>query len=204
MPKVKNKKMKTSTKLPKLVRDELQMTCALQDYSKMEQGKGKSLTQQHGFMHIFFHGKDPTHLSQIKLLCDGVGCYNQLFEEALYTAKSKTSTLKGLNSIFVKEKLTKDPHRKYVTQDIFVSDLEKKNITGKQLVAGYTLLSMAKKGISMFCKANSFAAQKWDTENNCAKNQGETLDDVIEFVYKSMYILLHVNQEGISNKKPNK
>ena len=124
--KKKNSKMKTTKKNPKLIRDELQMTCALQGYSKIKQGEGKLLTQQHGFMHIFFHGKEPTHPSQIKLLCDGVGCYNQFFDEALYIAKSKTSTLKGVNSIFLKENLTKDAHCIYVTQNILVSDLEKK------------------------------------------------------------------------------
>ena len=96
--------------------------------------------------------------------------------------------------------MTCDIYRKYhAYDDIFLTDLERKNTTGKLLVTGRTLLAMAKKGARMFCKANSFIDQKWNTSTNSPKKSGESLEDVVEFVRKSMYKLLHVSNEVLTD-----
>ena len=57
--------------LPKFIRDELRMTCALRGYSSIRQGEGMTIHQQHNAMNTFFHGKSKEVPSQIQLLSEG-------------------------------------------------------------------------------------------------------------------------------------
>ena len=66
-------------------------------------------------------------------------------------------------------------------------DLEKKNRTGDQLLSGRQILDMAKRGTKAYRKALAFASRKWDIEKGGPKESGNSINDIIEFVRKSMY-----------------
>ena len=66
-------------------------------------------------------------------------------------------------------------------------DLEKKNRKGAQLLSGRQLLDMAKRGTKSYSKELAFASKRWDIEKGEPNDPGHSLDDVIEFVRKSMY-----------------
>ena len=57
-------------KLPKNVRDELRLTCALRGYSSIMYGVGKKLSKQHLELSEYYDGKAPHRPSQIKMLCE--------------------------------------------------------------------------------------------------------------------------------------
>jgi hypothetical protein len=66
--------------LLKSIQDKLRMTCALQIYSSIHSGEGKTLKQQHDVMFQFYHGVKNTKPSQILMLCQGVSPYSDLYE----------------------------------------------------------------------------------------------------------------------------
>ena len=57
--------------LPRYIREELRMTCALKAYSSLKSRKARRLPEQYGFMQRFYHGKVPSHPAQIQLLAEG-------------------------------------------------------------------------------------------------------------------------------------
>ena len=64
-------KCNTAHKLPKEIRDELRMTCALRGYSHIKCGKGMKLKQQQKELARFYHGQAPNYPLQIKPLANG-------------------------------------------------------------------------------------------------------------------------------------
>ena len=76
-------------KLPSSIRNELRMSCALRGHSLMKGGKGKTIKQQVDFMNVFYHGKEPSRPSQIKLLCSGTLHYSALYEVEQRISTSK-------------------------------------------------------------------------------------------------------------------
>ena len=68
MAKTKNKKVE---RLPLAIRNEIRMLCAIKGCNKLKSGKKKSLAMQYDAMYLFYHGKEPSRPSQIKLLCSG-------------------------------------------------------------------------------------------------------------------------------------
>ena len=69
---------------------------------------------------------------------------------------------------------------------IKVKDLERNMLTGELLIAGRSLLSLAKKGVYMYRKALAHAMKKWDLTNNPIYS-GDTLEDIIAYVHLEMY-----------------
>ena len=67
--KIKRTKKKVVKPLPKKIRDELILCCALKGYNTLAVGKSKRLKDQYKTMATFYHGRQPNHPSQIKLLC---------------------------------------------------------------------------------------------------------------------------------------
>ena len=86
----KKKKTKVANKpLPRYIRDELRMTCALKGYSSSKSGKSRRVPEQFAFMDKFFRGKAPSHPPQIKLLAEGHLNYREMYEEVDVTVKKK-------------------------------------------------------------------------------------------------------------------
>ena len=190
----------TRQPLPKTIRDELRMCCALRGYSSIRSGDGKTLKQQHQLMSYFYHGVTSTSPSQILMLTQGISPYSDLFDTTTHrtvTSKSASSTKKSpTTKMFLKQKLSRDDSRVFYTgTDISFSDLEKKNRTSNTnprtsntLINGRQLTDMAKRGLRDYRKALSFTTDKWDLKKNEAIESGTTIDDVIEYVRRKMYL----------------
>lgn len=196
-----NKKRKTKhikrPPLPKPIRDELRMTCALKGYSNIKCGKSKKLVDQHDELYDFFHGKMPMKPSQIGLLSSASLNYKDMFEEENVVITSKKTTTSSVVKYCLKTSLSRDQSRKYyVGEDILAPDLEKKNRSGALLVSGRNLLDMALRGIKCYKKALAFCLQKWDMEKMVCKKSGDTVEDVIDHVRLEMYKLHHKKKDN--------
>ena len=175
--------------LPKAIRDELRMCCALRGYSSIREGDGKTIKQQHDLISDFFHGVTGKSPSQIRMLCEGKLHYGDLYESSLQrnltSRKKKTTTTK----IYLKENLSRDDSRVfYLGTDIFFNDLQKKNRSGDTLLNGRQLIDMAKRGLRDYRKAMAFTTDKWNIKTNEPIESGTTVDDVIEYVRRRMYL----------------
>ena len=92
MPKVsssKRPKKKVAKALPKKIRDELILCCALRGYNTLALGNGKRIKDQYKEMATFYHGRSPNHPSQIKLLCSASYTYRRLFDTTSSIATKK-------------------------------------------------------------------------------------------------------------------
>ena len=155
---VKTKK----TILPKLIRDELKMTCALQGHSRVIQGNSKTIKHQHDEMCMFYHGQLPNRPSQIKMLTNGTATHRDLYDSSQVVATTKSANSPSSSVLTLKPNLSLDLNTNYRAGiEMQSEDLEKKGVTGPLLVAGRTLLAMAKRGVTNCKKALSFAAKKW-------------------------------------------
>ena len=72
-------KPKPIPNLPKTIRDELRVTCALQGLTHMNEGNGMTVLKQYDAMFDYYHGKELSEVSQIKCLCEGIGCFSDLY-----------------------------------------------------------------------------------------------------------------------------
>lgn len=75
--------------LPKMIINELRLTCALKEYSRVKKGKSIRLAYQHLCVGVWYHGEAPNHPLQIKLLADTYVNYIDLYDEVQVTAKKK-------------------------------------------------------------------------------------------------------------------
>jgi hypothetical protein len=64
----------------------------------------------------------------------------------------------------------------------------KKNQSGPALVNGCQLFEMVKRGMQDYRKAIAFTKDKWDLKKNSPIKLGTTVDDVIEYVRRKMYL----------------
>ena len=136
------------TKLPKVIRDELRMCVALRGYSTIRSGEGKTLDEQYRLMEEFYHGKKNSSPSQIEMLVEGQLHYAGLYEKKSVRITSKKHRSKkhkeNTDQYYLKDSLSRDKSRKYIQKvDINVKDLEKKLRTGKAILHGRQLESMA-------------------------------------------------------------
>ena len=90
--KKKMSKVKKPLMLPKNIRYELCLTCALRGYSEIKSGGGKKMTAQYAEMGKFYHGKEPTHPSQIDFLSKAALPYSLLYEKNMLTLQTKKTT----------------------------------------------------------------------------------------------------------------
>ena len=190
--KYRSKKSQEIIILPKIIRDELRMCVALRGYSAIREGEGKTLQQQYVCMEDFYHGKPGHSPSQIMMMAEGELNYADLYKSTIKTITSKKSQSKTKKNTaikyYLKESLSRDDSRRYYQgTDITVRDLEKKLRTGKAILHGRQLTTMAKKGIREYRKALSFTKDKWDLKTNQPKESGTSVDDVIEYVRQKMY-----------------
>ena len=162
--------------LPKQIRDELRMSCALRGYSSIRSGDGKTLKQQHELMSQFYHGVTNTSPSQILMLSQGISPYDDLYETTTHravTSKTASSRKKTpTTKMYLKESLSRDDSRVFYTgTDITSSDLEKKKRTGSTIIInGRQLTDMAKRGLRDYRKALSFTTDKWDMKKKSRLN----------------------------------
>ena len=185
--------------LPKAVRDELRMCCALRGFSSIRQGEGKTIKQQHDLLSDFFHGVRGKSPSQISMLTEGKLHYADLYDSPKQrNVTSRSSNRKGRSTnlstrIFLKPTLSLDHSRLFfLGTDITFSDLEKKKHSGSTLLNGRQLVDMAKRGLKDYRKALAFTTDKWNIKKNEPIESGTTVDDVIEYVRRRMYLSIHV------------
>ena len=147
------------------------------------------MSTQYAEMGEFYHGKEPTHPSQIDLLSKAAPPYSLLYELKHVNSTNKNDDISTVSRFSLKEILTRDKSCTYYSQeDIFYRDLEKKNRTGGQLRNGHQLHDMAKRGMKAYKKALSYCAQKYDIKTQTIKESGTFLEDVIEYVRCRMYL----------------
>lgn len=189
------------SRLPKSIRDELRMCCALRGYSKIRQGDGKTLLQQHASMQKFFHGELGKSPSQVKMLAEGTSHYQDLYESGVVSMVTKKDSKRKKRQDVTRRHLRINLSRDettlyYVGSEITYGDLEKKNRQGNEVLNGRQLTDMAKKGLREYRKALAFANMKWNIIKNEPKESGTTVEDVIEFVRCQMYLKDHIDLEG--------
>ena len=181
---------KKSTRLPKHIRNELRMTCAMRGFSKLKTGSKKHLKDQRDTMFKFYHGRPPNHPSQIKLLSEGRLAYSELYDEVLIPSTNKNESSEPVKRLRLKHILTRDDTRNYYSgTDIRANDLEKKNLTGNILIGARNIHDLAIKGAREYKKALSFNNGVWDNVKMQPKDSGDSIDDCIEYVRREMYKL---------------
>ena len=99
-------------------------------------------------MQEFYHGKGNRSPSQIEMLVEGQLHYAGLYEKKPIRITSKKHRSKrnkeNTDQYYLKDSLSRDKSRKYIQKvDITVKDLEKKLRTGKAILHGRQLESMA-------------------------------------------------------------
>jgi hypothetical protein len=199
-------------RFPKSIRNELRMTCALRGYSALREGDGKTLVKQYEFMNRFYHGHGNKSPSQIRMLAEGVSLYSDLYDEKEISLITQRKTNRGATTnqrrLCLKDTLSRDPDRSfYVGEQITYQDLEKKHRTGPSLINGRQLTDMAKRGMQDYRKALAFTKKKWDLKTNTPIESGTTVEDVIEYVRRRMYLsnVVKIDDDNDeSNEKKNK
>ena len=193
-------KKTSKVKLPFNIRNELRMLCAMKGYSSMKGGKGKTLMQQYDTLYAYYHGKEPSRPSQIKILCSGGYGYGDLYDSIQKVATSKSASTETTEELVLKKDLHRDPTRVFrAKKEINYLDLEKKSASSPLLVTGRTLLALAKTGHKNYKRALSFAEQKWDFVKGVEKDSGTTIDDVLLFVRQGMYDYMNKNKDSSSD-----
>ena len=183
-----SKKKTPLPKLSKVIRDEIRMTCALKGFSTLIHGNGKNNNRQFDQMFHFYHGKKPHRPSQIEMLCKGHGSYRALYNLSQVTVTSKNGSTESVNRLFLKPSLHLDLNFNYRADiELVTEDLERKTVNNPLLVTGRCLHVLAKKGVSFYRKALSFASKKWDVKKNEPIESGCNVDDVIDYVRREMY-----------------
>jgi hypothetical protein len=89
-------------KVPKRIHDELRMTIALKVYSSIREGSRKTLKQQMDLLYQFFHGQEPTHPSQLKMLCNGSYLYSDVYKSSSKVVTTKSSTANDTSLLVLK------------------------------------------------------------------------------------------------------
>jgi hypothetical protein len=193
--------------LPKAIRNELRMCVALRGYSSIREGSGKTLKQQRQLLYDFFHGVTGKNPSQVRMLTEGKLHYADLYDTTTHrnvTSKKKKTTC---SKVVLKQSLSKDETRLYyLGTDINVDDLEKKNRSGDTLLNGRQLVDMAKRGLRDYRKAMAFTSDKWNVKTNEPIESGTTVDDVVEYVRRRMYLSMNVitiDEEEEEDEKDN-
>ena len=104
--KIKRTKKKVVKPLPKKIRNELTLCCALKGYNTLAICKSQRLKDQYKTMATFYHGRQPNHPSQIKLLCAASYTYRRLFNTTTSIALKKIDTTSSISPITLKTELT--------------------------------------------------------------------------------------------------
>ena len=123
--------------LPKKIRNDLTLCCAMKACNTLALGKPKRVKDQHKAMATFFHGHPPNHPNQIKLLCSASFTHKRLFDATSSVATKKKDNSSSASSITLKTELSRDKNRTCHSEtDINSLDLEKKFRTNPQLISG--------------------------------------------------------------------
>ena len=105
--------VKSKPLLHNTICDELRMTVALQGFSHLIQGKGRTMKSQYDQMFIFYHGQKPNRPSQIKLLCDGAASYRDIYDSTQSVVTSESTDQSSKSIITLKTTLTLDLNINY-------------------------------------------------------------------------------------------
>ena len=104
---VKNK-ANNNPLLPKIIRDKLWLTVSLQGCSHIIQRKSNTMKSQHDQMLMFYHGQEPRHPIQIKLLCDGASFYLYMCDSTQSAVASESKDQSSTSILTLKSTLTLD------------------------------------------------------------------------------------------------
>ena len=171
------------------------MTCALKGYSKIKCGKGKKLKRQEMELERFFHGEEPDYPSQISLLANASYSYRELYDGSTVVSTNKNDSREDITANTLKDCYTAGSNIKFRSGiDITSLDLERRFLTGKQLITGRKLIEMARDGVKNYKKALSFCDIKYNSKTQTCIKSGDTVEDVIEYVRCKMYQLLKKNK----------
>ena len=133
----KGTKKVVAAKLPKHVRDELQMSWALKGYSIIKCGKCTQLRRQEMELERFYHGHEPNYPSQIVLLANASYSYRELYDGSTLVSTNKDNSLYGIIAKTLKDCYTRGSNVKFHSGiDITSLDLEKRLLTGNQQITG--------------------------------------------------------------------
>lgn len=122
------KKAKTSAapdKLPKVISDELRMSCALKVFLYITFSKGKTVAMQQSTIAKFYHGHPPHCPSQINLLASASYSYRGLYESDTTIATKKDSINTVTQSVLKSSVILEYNHIFRSGIDITSIDLEK-------------------------------------------------------------------------------
>ena len=181
--------------VPVAVITEIKTALALRGYSQLTTQDRMSIRQQYQFMATFYHGKNPTHPSQVDLLEKGAGVYRQMYDLQPIAVTNKDYQGKPY-LLVMKDELFVEPSTKYVAGlDIKSSELEKKSRRSKMLITGRNLYDLAKRSVAKHKKAIGYASELWDIEKNEPYDSGTKKSDVIEHVRCKMFFYMKKKTE---------
>ena len=105
--------VKSKPLLHNTICDELRMTVALQGFSPLIQGKGRTMKSQYDHMFILYHSQKPNRPSQIKLPCDGAASYRDVYDSTQSVVTSKSIDQSSKSILTLKTTLTLDLNVNY-------------------------------------------------------------------------------------------
>ena len=76
--------LQQSSLIPAKHRDKLKVLLVLKGYSKVSCGRGMKALDQQQELHNFLYGDPPHIVSNIDLLCKGIGEYSKLYDNVTY------------------------------------------------------------------------------------------------------------------------
>ena len=143
----------------------------------------------------FYHGQEPNYPSQISLLANASYSYRELYDGSTVVSTNKNDSMEDITENTLKDCYTAGSNIKFRSGiDITSLDLERRFLTGKQLITGRKLIEMARDGVKNYKKALSFCDIKYNSKTQTCINSGDTVQDVIEYVRCKMYQLLKKKQ----------
>ena len=150
------RRKKSRPSLPKHIRDELRMTCAIRALDYFKKSGPKTLAHQAREVYDFFHCKEPSRPSQILLLSKGMGVYSSLYEIHQLPALRDNDSEITTKRLRLKEELSLDLASLYFSElDIKSKDLEKNwspsDHRAHNFEHGYKRFKRIQEGVK-FCK----------------------------------------------------
>ena len=102
------------------------MTCALQGFSRLIEGRSRIMKHQYDELFIFYHGQSLNRPSQIKILSNGTATYRDLYDSSQHVVTKKSEISQSSSVLTLKSSLSLDQNMNYCAGiEIRCKDLEK-------------------------------------------------------------------------------
>ena len=113
--------------------------------------EGEKLKRQEMEIERFYHGQEPNYPSQISLLANASYSYRELYDGSTVVSTNKNDSMEDITANTLKDCYTAGSNIKFCSGiDINSLDLEKRFLTGKQLITGRRLIEMAQDGVKHY------------------------------------------------------